>query len=206
MPKPGTGPSTALTASLRELLRSRKAHFNLGEVARQFEEHGGLAQVLFILTLPVLLPLPPGASMILALPLLLVAPQMVVGRKRLWLPSWLADRTLERRAFAKLIHRILKPLGRIEAMGHPRLSFLTGALGTRLVGVVATVIALILVLPIPFANLLPALALGLFALGLARRDGLMVLAGYILFAMAAGLIVLGAHGVSLLFHSLVAGA
>jgi hypothetical protein len=205
MPRPSAA-STELTASLRTLLRSRKAHFSLGEIVEPFQSHGGLAQVLFVLTLPVLLPLPPGASMILALPLLVVAPQMVIGRKQLWLPRWLADRSFERRPFAKLVHRIIKPLGRIEAMGHPRLAFLTGALGVRMVGVFATVIALVLVLPIPFANLLPALALGLFTLGLARKDGLMVLGGYALFAVAAGVIGLGAHGLSLLFHHLMAMA
>jgi hypothetical protein len=72
------------------------------------------------------------------------------------------------------------------------------------VGVVATVIALVLILPIPFANLLPALALGLCALGLTRRDGLMVLGGYSLFGVAVSVIVMGAHGLRLLFHHLTA--
>ena len=193
-----------LSSSLRALLRTRKARLNLGEVVKRFETQGGIGQVLFILTLPVLLPLPPGASMVLALPLLVVAPQIVAGRKSVWLPRWLSDRTLERKGFAKLVHRILKPLERVEAMGKPRLSFMTGPLGARLVGVVATVIALVLVLPIPFANLLPALALGLFALGLTRRDGLMVLGGYSLFGVAVGVIVLGAHGIRLLVHHLMA--
>jgi hypothetical protein len=204
MAKPSSASAADLSASLRSLLRSRKARINIGEVIERFEGHGGLGEVLFLLTLPVLLPLPPGASMVLALPLLVVAPQIVAGRKRLWLPHWLADRTVERKGFARLIHRILKPLQRVEAMGKPRLSFMTGPLGARLVGVVATLIALVLVLPIPFANLLPALALGLFALGLTRRDGLMVLGGYSLFGVAVTVIVLGVHGLRLLFHHIMA--
>ena len=107
MAKPSSASATDLSASLRLLLRSRKARLSLGEIVTRFEGHGGLGEVLFVLTLPVLLPLPPGASMVLALPLLVVAPQVVVGRKALWLPHWLADRTLERKGFAKLIHRIL---------------------------------------------------------------------------------------------------
>src|ERR1035437_6586645 len=145
-------PATDLSAGLRELLRTRKARLNLGDIVRRFESHGGLAEVLFVLTLPVLLPLPPGASMVLALPLLVVAPQIVAGRKKLWLPHWLADRTLERKSFARVIHRVMGPLRRVEAMGRPRLCFMTGPLGARLVGVAATGIALVLVLPIPFAN------------------------------------------------------
>jgi hypothetical protein len=197
-------PATDLSAGLRELLRTRKARLNLGDIVRRFESHGGLAEVLFVLTLPVLLPLPPGASMVLALPLLVVAPQIVAGRKKLWLPHWLADRTLERKSFARVIHRVMGPLRRVEAMGRPRLCFMTGPLGARLVGVAATVIALVLVLPIPFANLLPSVALSLFALGLRQRDGLMVLGGYSLSGVAIGVIVLGAHAIRLLFHHLMA--
>ena len=54
-----------------------------------------------------------------------------------------------------------------------------------------------LVLPIPFANLVPALALGAFSIGLMRKDGLFVLAGYGKIAIAAGVIGLGVHGFAL---------
>ena len=190
----------ALSGSLRGLLRRRSVRLSLGEIVEQFEDQGGLGHVLFVLTLPVLLPLPPGTSMVLALPLLVVAPQIVAGRVRLWLPRWLAGRTVNRQAFVKLIRRILPLLERMEALGRPRLLVLTGHLGTRLVGVAATVIALVLVLPIPFANLFPALALGLFALGLTRKDGLLVLGGYALLGLAALVIALGVRGVMMFVH------
>ncbi|WGU41250.1 exopolysaccharide biosynthesis protein [Phenylobacterium sp. NIBR 498073] len=60
--------------------------------------------------------------------------------------------------------------------------------------VACTLIALVLVLPIPFANLAPAAALGGFALGLSRRDGLVVLSGYGLLALAFLVVALGVHG------------
>jgi hypothetical protein len=198
------GASTALTTSLRELVRSRKRSFSIGDIIDRFEGHGGLAQVLFILTLPVLLPLPPGASMVLALPLLLVAPQMMAGRKTLWMPHWLTERTLERKTLVRLVRRIMKPLGWMEGLAKPRLQWLTGRAGTRLVALVATIIAVVLVLPIPFANLLPAIALCLFALGLARQDGVMVLGGYAVLGVSVTIIVFGAHGLRLLFHHIMA--
>lgn len=76
----------------------------------------------------------------------------------------------------------------------PRLTFLASGPGVRAVGVACTLIALVLVLPIPFANLAPAAALGVFALGLSRRDGLVVLIGYGLLALAFLVIALGVHG------------
>ena len=195
-------PSPSLSGNLRSLARSRKRRLSLGDLVAPFEGRGGLGQVLFVLALPVLAPLPPGASMVLALPLLIVAPQIVAGRDRLWLPGWLARRTFDRAAFTKLVGRVLPLLERIEALGRPRISVLTGTLGARAVGVAATLMALVLVLPIPFANLLPALALGLFALGLTRREGLLVLGGYALLGLAVAVIDLGAQGVLMIVHRL----
>ncbi len=205
---PATGPAsrTPLSADLRDLLHSRKARLNIGEIVERFEGRGGLGEVIFFLTLPVLLPLPPGASTILALPLLLTAPQMAIGRRHLWLPRWLKNRTLSRKAVARLIRTILPLLEKVEAMGRQRLDWITGRVGMRMTGVAATLIAVILVLPITLANLLPALALAVMALGLACRDGLMLLAGYAVLALAVGIVVLGADGAVLLFHHLKAMA
>jgi len=202
MSRPRSPSAKSLSAGLRGLLASRKQHLSVREIVDRFSGENGLGPVLFVLTLPVVIPLPPGMSMVLALPLLVVAPQIVAGRKELWLPRWLGARTLDHEPLDKLIRRIMPWLKRVEAMGKPRLPALTGALGTRAVGVAATVLALILVLPIPFANLFPSLALGLFALGLTRRDGLMVIGGYVLLALAAGIIDLGAHGVMMIVHRL----
>jgi hypothetical protein len=163
----------------------------------RIESGDGPGPVLFILTLPVLLPLPPGVSMVLALPLLLVAPQIIVGRKEIWLPKALSRRTIKRAPLIKLIKRILPPLERVEKVVRPRLRFLTGRTGAAMVGVACTLLAVVLVLPIPFANLVPALALGAFSIGLTRKDGLFVLGGYGLIAVAVGVIALGVHGFTL---------
>lgn len=197
MPKTANPAAQSLVASLRRLLRVRKVRVTLGEIVARAEGDGGLGPVLFVLTLPILLPLPPGVSMVLALPLLVVAPQIVAGRPRIWLPKALARQSIERSALVQLSRRLLPLLERVEAVVRPRLRFLTGRIGVRVVGVACTLIALVLVLPIPFANLVPALALGIFSLGLTRKDGLLVLAGYGLLAVTAAVIALGLHGIFL---------
>lgn len=197
MPAKPESDGHSLAASLKPLLHARKDKLSLGEIVDRIEGGDGPGPVLFALTLPVLLPLPPGFSMVLALPLLFVAPQIVVGRKTLWLPKMLSRRTVKQPALTKLVHKVLPILERVEKVVKPRLHFLTGRIGACVVGLACTLIALILVLPIPFANLVPALALGLFALGLTRRDGLLVLGGYGLLALAAVVIDLGVHGFGL---------
>jgi len=189
--------SHSLASSLKPFLRLRRAELSLGEMLDRIESDNGPGPVVFILTLPILPPLPPGVSMVLALPLLLVAPQVVIGRREIWLPKAPSHRTIKRAPLIKLIKRILPPLERVEKVVRPRLRFLTGRVGASMVGVACTLLAVVLVLPIPFANLVPALALGAFSIGLTRKDGLFVLAGYGLIAVATGVIILGIHGFSL---------
>ena len=170
---------------------------SLDEMVKLIDGGECLGPILFVLTLPMLLPLPPGVSMVMALPILIVSPQIMVGRRKLWLPDWLGRRTLDRVKLAKLLHRILPTLERLEAVVRPRLTFLTGRVGEMLAGLACTVMGVILVLPIPFANLLPSWSIVSFAFGLTRRDGLLVLAGYALLIAALGLIALAVFGVHL---------
>ena len=187
----------SLVASLKPLLRIRKARMTVGELMDRLEDSDGPGPVLFALTLPVLLPMPPGVSMVLALLLLdrraadrPGAPARSCGCPR---RCQRAER-VTRQELTKLLRRVLPLLERFEKVVHPRLLFLTGRTGSRVVGVACTLIALVLVLPIPFANLVPSVALGVFALGLTRRDGLLILAGYGLIILAVVVVALGVHG------------
>jgi hypothetical protein len=194
----------SLVASLKPLLRTRKATLSIGEMLDRVETQDGPGPVLLVLTLPVLLPLPPGFSMILALPLLWVAPQIAIGRREIWLPRFLSSRTVKRQELVKVVRRVLPALAWVEGLVHPRLRFLAAGAGAAMVGVACTLLAIVLVLPIPFANLAPALALGAFSIGLARQDGLFVLAGYGLIATAVGIVDLGAQGFAFGLHHLIA--
>jgi hypothetical protein len=202
MPRKQPRRSNSLADSLKPFLRTRKAELSLGEMLARVEVEDGLGPVLLVLTLPVLLPLPPGVSMVLALPLLVVAPQIIVGRRRIWLPKFLARQTIKRTALVKLVRRLLPMLERAEKVVRPRLAFLTTGVGASLVGVACTLIAMVLVLPVPFANLVPSLALGAFSIGLTRKDGLFVLGGYSLIVLAAVVVTLGVHGFTLGFDQL----
>src|SRR5215469_5112385 len=96
-----------LSGTLKALMRGCETdQLALGDLLDEIEQDEGPGPVLFVLTLPVLLPTPPGVSMVLALPLLMVAPQIVVGRRKLWMPKALAKQTIERKALDKLVPRI----------------------------------------------------------------------------------------------------
>ena len=129
-----------------------------------------------IFALPNVLPSLPGTSGILGLPLVYLTSQMMLGRLP-WLPKFIANRSLPRDSFAALIDRVEPWLAWSERFLQPRLNWLVNERAEQLIGGVALVLSVILILPIPFGNMLPALAICLFALGLMEHDGVWVLAG-----------------------------
>lgn len=135
-----------------------------------------LAALLFVFAVPNVLPVPPGTSAVLGAPLVFLAAQLAFGR-RPWLPSVIARRTMTRADFAALVRRIGPWLARAERLLRPRLARLALPPMEHLVGIVCLLLAVVLVLPVPLGNVLPALAISLLALGILERDGLWILAG-----------------------------
>jgi hypothetical protein len=79
-----------------------------------------------------------------------------------------------------LIRRLAPWLERAETLLKPRASILAMPPVEYLVGSICLLLALVLVLPIPLGNMLPALAISLMALGLLERDGVWIGAGLIM--------------------------
>ena len=144
-----------------------------------------LGALLFVFAFPNVLPTPPGTSTILGAPLVFLAAQLAFGRAP-WLPSVVARRSMPRADFALLVRRIAPWLERAERLLRPRLTGLALPPMEYAVGGLCLLLAIVLVLPIPLGNMLPALAISLLALGVLERDGVWVLAG--LAAAAAGLV------------------
>ncbi|OGB80063.1 MAG: ABC transporter permease [Burkholderiales bacterium RIFOXYD2_FULL_59_8] len=132
--------------------------------------------LIFIFAFPNVLPTPPGTSTILGAPLIFLAAQLMLGRAP-WLPALVANRSMTRSDFSSLVRRILPWLQRAEGLLRPRLASFTLPPMEYVVGLLSLLLAVLLVLPIPLGNVLPALAISLMALGVLERDGLWVLSG-----------------------------
>ncbi|MBC7939366.1 MAG: exopolysaccharide biosynthesis protein [Chitinophagaceae bacterium] len=135
-----------------------------------------LAALLLIFALPNVIPVPPGTSALLGAPLLFLAAQLAFGM-RPWLPGFISRRSMPRHHFAALITRAAPWLERAERLLRPRWSALCRPPAEYGVGLVCLLLSVIIFLPIPLGNMLPALAICLMALGILERDGLWVLAG-----------------------------
>ncbi|MGC2855552.1 exopolysaccharide biosynthesis protein [Novispirillum sp. DQ9] len=153
--------------------------------------------LLLIFALPNVLPAPPGLSAVLGVPLVLTAAQLALGRHRPWLPGVVRERSLRTEDFAAFVARGTPWLQRVERLLKPRLRWVTRFAVERLVAALCLVLAVIIMLPIPFGNMLPALSISITALGLFERDGLVIAIGTTLglasLTLLAGL-ALGAAG------------
>jgi hypothetical protein len=143
-----------------------------------------LGALLFVFAFPNILPLPPGASAVLGAPLVFLAAQLSLGM-RPWLPGIIGRRSMAHADFRTVVLRVAPWLERAEKLLRPRASALALPPFEYGVGLICLLLAVVLVLPIPFGNMLPALAICLLALGLLERDGYSIGAGLLAAAVSA---------------------
>lgn len=130
---------------------------------------------LLLCALPEALPLPvAGISAFVAIPLLLVSTQLMLGFQHPWLPRRILDRPLKRQHFEKLTYRAIRYLRKIERVLKPRWRIFTHPVFERCIGLLVTILALVVALPIPFGNMLPAVAIVFICLGMVEKDGLVL--------------------------------
>ncbi|MBX3478913.1 MAG: exopolysaccharide biosynthesis protein [Caulobacter sp.] len=154
------------------------ATVSVSDVTHAFGDRA-FGALMFVFAAPLALPMPPGASAVLGAPLLFITVQWMVGRRTLWLPGVIANRTMSRSDFVTLMGKLTPYLSWLERRLRRRITFLYGPVIDRLTGLVCVILATIVFLPIPFGNMLPSFAIAAFALGLAERDGLAALIGWL---------------------------
>ena len=117
----------------------------------------------------------PGVSIVAGLLLMIPAVQMIAGKPAPVFPRRIADRPFPTQQLAAVVRRAVPVLRRLETMVHPRWPIPSGAT-KRLVGAVVLVLDLALLLtPLPFSNIVPALVIALIALAYLEEDGLLLL-------------------------------
>lgn len=163
-----------------------RPRISLGQLLRALDDRA-LGALLLIFSLPCVIPMPPGTSTVLGTPLVFLTAQLMLSLAP-WLPEFISRRSIARTDFAAVVARMAPWLARAENLLKPRLLWVTCSVGERLVGLVCLYLAIVLVLPIPLGNMLPALAISLMALGVLERDGVWVIAGLLTAAGATALI------------------
>lgn len=143
--------------------------------------------LVILLSLPFLVPLPlPGLSTPFGLAIMLICLRLALGQ-RPWLPKSIQRRQIPAGFIPRMLDLAARIIGWLEKVLRPRWLVLTeSALIRQLhaIVIVAAASILLLPLPIPFSNGLPAWAILLLACGLLERDGRAIALGYVMFALS----------------------
>jgi len=150
--------------------------------------HGrGFVLLIMLLALPFCTPLPlPGLSTPFGLIIAIIGARLACGAQP-WLPRRLLDTRLPPAVFGKVFTLTQKIMLGFERLLRPRLLWVTASPRLEQLHAVPMVICallLLLPLPVPFSNAIPAWGILLIAGGLLERDGGFIVAGYISSALA----------------------
>ncbi len=142
----------------------------------------------------------PGLSFFAGLAMLVPAVQMVIGFHAPVLPGFIRRRRIDVSTVSTFGNKVIPWIERLERFVRPRWKVLTLLPMPNLIGVAIFGLALVIMLPLPFSNLPPAVAMFCLSLGLLERDGLMIVIG-LLAALAA--LVVGAVITAVAFEALI---
>jgi hypothetical protein len=187
---------------LRARLRRRPIPERTSEVLRDFVDEGQSERITFreilvelrhravgfallIFALPCSLPMPPGIPTVCGIALVIIAANLIAGRQRLWLPRAITDKSVSRADLKRMVDRWLPYLERLERVCKPRFPIVTEPFAKVLIGIVIFALGFVMILPIPFlGNMPPGFAASVIAIGMTERDGLVVLIGTAVSAVA----------------------
>ncbi|MEM9670172.1 MAG: exopolysaccharide biosynthesis protein [Pseudomonadota bacterium] len=164
---------------------------SLGNLRDRLDQ-SAFGAMLVALSMPVSVPFLYGVPQVVAVPMLALAAQMVIGRHEPWLPSRLAARTISKSGLQQMARGARKWFGWVERLAYPRLTFLASRPAERLIGVFLLVFCASILVPLPATNTVPGIAVAIVGFGLLAKDGLLILPGLALgTAWVTGLILVG---------------
>lgn len=151
---------------------------------------GTLMLLAGIITLAPLIGDIPGVPTIMGLIVLLTAIQLLLNRKKLWLPQLLLRQSVKSEKIINSIKKIYPAARFIDRYLKPRLEVLVQGFMIHVIAVICIGIAVIMPMMefIPFSANLAGLALTAFGLSLIARDGLLALIAFIFTAAIVALV------------------
>jgi len=180
-----TRPLPARTSEvMRELAYGEGERVSFREILMGLR-HRAFGFTMLIFALPCVLPMPPGIPTACGFALVIIALNLIAARRRLWLPSAIAGKSIARADLRRVVDRVAPLMQRLERVCRPRLPLLTEPIGKVLIGIVVLVLGFVMILPIPFlGNMPPGAAASVIAIGVIERDGVVVLVGLAVSAAA----------------------
>lgn len=129
----------------------------------------------------------PGFSSLCGLTILLIATQMILPRRHLWLPSWLMRRRVNGDTLNNAMRRMERFADWIDSKTRDRLGALIDWPGQKVPQILAAVCggAMPLLELVPFSSSILGTAVLCFSVAFLSRDGIFVVAGICIMAVAS---------------------
>jgi hypothetical protein len=183
---------TKFSHTLQKLL-SGKQPITVQTMINNFAEKSFAILLLLLLAIPAL-PLPTGGvSHIFELIAILIALELIVGRKSVWLPKRWLQTTLPLGLQTSVLPKLIKFLSWTENLSRPRLSrLLKNNYFVRIIGVFILVFTIFALLAPPFTALdtLPSLGVVFLSLALILEDIFLTIIGIIIGSTGISLIII----------------
>ncbi|MDN5247937.1 MAG: exopolysaccharide biosynthesis protein [Wolbachia endosymbiont of Tyrophagus putrescentiae] len=150
----------------------------LFEIKSALHERGfGILMIIFSLPLSVPIPVPPGYTTILSIPLILFSLQLLFGFSSPWMPRWLENKSFQRSTLALVVEKTSPALKKIEKLMRSRMHFIFYGPGEKILAFIMLLCAISIAIPLPLTNFIPAIGTTLISLGIMSKDGLLSLLG-----------------------------
>ena len=126
----------------------------LGEIVQEIRQRSfGLWLLLAgLISLAPLIGDIPGITTLLAVLVFLVAAQMLMRRRYIWLPDWLTHRSVDKGKIEKALASMYGPARTIDRFIRPRLTVLTHETGAQAIALACLAIAVLM----PFMEVVPS--------------------------------------------------
>ena len=149
----------------------------------------------------------PWVSTITGVPMFLLAIQYFMNHPTPTVPDFVGRHGLPRGKLQDFLDKARRHIARVERAIHPRHDYMVSGLPRRLLQIVWFLLIILLMLPVPFDNLLPAWSILFFCLALIERDGIMAMLGWLATAFTVAwtifLAIVGPYVVISLVKSLI---
>ena len=170
--------SKIIYAVLQCLSNSRSDVISLYELREALRDNG-LVFLILVFSLPTMvpLPLPPGISFVMSIPLLILSMQMFCGYHYPYLPRFIEKAKVKKSTLKKIIKAAFPILVKMESMSERRIEIFNNIIGEKIYAVAVLACATSIAFPIPFSNMIPSIGILVMSLGFINRDGLFMIMG-----------------------------
>ncbi|HMQ58722.1 MAG TPA: exopolysaccharide biosynthesis protein [Rhizobiaceae bacterium] len=176
-PKGYPRPQRPLSQVLRELGDATDESISVDQVRTALGDRSFSTFIAFVAVINCL-PVPPFSTMVLGIPLVLIALQMVFGYPRIWLPHFILSKSISKSMFGHMSKRMIPWLQWMEKFVRPRRwPFADPRQADLVIGVILLVLGIAVVAPIPLGNWPPAFSVLIVSVALTERDGVWLAIG-----------------------------